>query len=336
MLRWLDPRGNNALSIMASEADDIMREGVFVTALKQGRTEAESATLAKKALLDYGALTAPERAFFSKAMLFYTFQRMMTFDTVTAFARNPSSVRRIVQGQRGLHEAMGSWDAERDYQKGRLWNMLGEDAAHLGPSNPVTDSMAFMMGIADWLTTMRPGDPRSTADMAKEGALDFFFSPEADLVQAIKENRPRGMQHGKVPPRWAAGMIAMDERKPGTWAAMRKFYHIEAVPDGQGSATAPTFNGLQFRFADKDGWNRWVGTQYGLVRISVARTLRDYVQGYFMVNGTKPPGFDLKHLDASNPILHGFAVDTPASLPTLQKSRLEQLRAIEYELRDLK
>ena len=82
----------NLFNQLASASDTVHRMGVFIEAIRLGKTEAEAIKLAQKSLHDYNSLLPWEKATFSRAVWFWTFARNQMLTTFRNLLENPNRV----------------------------------------------------------------------------------------------------------------------------------------------------------------------------------------------------------------------------------------------------
>jgi hypothetical protein len=331
--RWLDPRHKNLWSRFAEISDNAFRSNSFKAALKEGRTEAEAAQLARNALLDYGAIPKVERETIARVMLFYAFRRQMLVNAVQMLARNPRVFRQMVAlAPQQMREA-GVWALSPDNYQVRMWGyfsdkMLDNDStftAHYGMGNPVFESYQDLVAFFAWMA-----NGFDLAEM-KFGAESFLFSPEMNLLKQIRERGTDEESQAWVDERWVAAAM-----QAGVWPQFMEAFDVEAVEPDKRQQGRPTFQGQQFRFGNRRAYDEWLVWQYLSLKGGLDRTFRDYMVTAWAMGLMTPEGADLKRYTDEqgweDALQYALDLDTPIKVPREMVQRQEALRAIQREL----
>lgn len=330
----------NRWNEFAERSDNYFRRNVFVTSLMNGKTEQEAADLAKRSLLDYGAIPEKERQKAARYFLFYAFKRQMYLETLAMLIRDPAQLRRLATVHQQTHDKFGKWMMEDDWVKQRLWTRLTEegienDIVQMGPATPPVEAFSDMVDVLGFISEigyaafsakeeMGPGE---IVSRTISRGTEEIFTPGFELYQEIKNYGPDEDAAGYVP----SDIVTMLQ-KTGTWNWASKAFDIEAVPLDKRSSTRDTFKGNQYRFATKNGYNNYLVTRYVLTRAGFMRSLQDYTR-IALKAGVAPEGAVLKKDDQGNWFWFAAGVETPASVPTWIQREDNNLRAIQNELR---
>lgn len=333
-LRWIDPSNKNLWNRVAEMSDNYFRQNVFITALKEGKTEAEAAWLAIKALLDYGAILPEERALTSIWFLFYAFMRQMATETVIALVRNPKAIRHMMVVQASQHKQAGTWLVEPDYASQRLWASMEETfddhygTGVYGPDNPMLASFNDVTTAMSYLAT---GDVR--IEDVISGVAERTFTPELELLADLQRWGPDTRSAGSVPPHHVLAMQQM-----GMFDAFRDNFNVVPVLAKDLRPGEPTLNGYQYEFVadenDKVHYNRYLYWNYLLTIGGVQRMLDDYAK-VAIAGGLYPEGSKPKRLATGNWVMVAGSVQTPMKLPDAVALRMKQMERVARDIKAL-
>ena len=335
--RYLRPDQKNVWNIWAEQADFAFREGIFVAALKEGKTEAEAAELARRILLDYGQVSGNERKLFARHILFYTFQRQMTMDVISSALRPGARTNLAKQIRFAQHqqEAVGAWEREPDYARNRLWNLMGEDVEHStgilgGLQSPPLEAFNSLVNAFYYPT--HPGTWEAREATAAIGEA-FLNAPWFDAYTDINKMRP-GEQapHGRVP-----NSFVMSIQGTPAWDLAFKAFEMEAVPFSRRYAGEPTYEqGEQYQFSTSSGASKFKTYLLGMYLSGLQRNVQDWGGEYARANGVE--GAELKRHTDGTWWLHAAALQTPIKAPDwvqiqdrATRSAIKDLQAITKE-----
>jgi len=333
VLRWLDPTNKNLWSTLAEANDNLFRKNVFTTALKEGRTEAEAAHLARNALLDYGAMGQKEKEIIARIMLFYAFRRQMALETARAALNKPGTLRAMMQAQQQQQKDAGVWAlAPEDYQV-RMWGYLSDKmqddqafTAHFGPGNPTMESFQDMLAVFAFIAST----PKDWGTL-RRGTEEFLFSPELELWKEIRQWGAKERHGGFVAPRYVSTMMEAD-----LWPWFYDAFDIEAVKGEQRRGGEPTFHQAQFRFGSAEGEHAYLGFKYAAQKLALERGFKDWATAAMIAGELGPEGSDLKrYADEKGwgqALQYALTLDTPIKIPDEFGRRAEVIRKIEREL----
>lgn len=335
---------SNMWKKLGEQSDVLWRENVFVTALKEGRTQEDAAKLARESMLDYRAISPEERAIIARWFLFYSFQRQMTKATINAAVTDPRTLQRTIQTQQSMTERAGEdTGVMSDNYLGRLSMYGGKvyDAAkktmQAGPDVPSIAALQDMFTVAAW--AMRAADPTirdSSLQEAADALVDRGTTPTVGLLLKMGKYQPENKDTGHVEPHLVAAL-----QYSGAWPAAVEYFHIKPVATESRRGGEPTFegsassSGKQYRFDDQTGYNRWLVWQWLQTEAGAKRTTDDWTKTLILA-GLAPEGAELKRLKDGNWVLYTFGVQTPIALPTKIQAQVDAEERVLRELLEVK
>jgi len=274
----------NIFADYAQIQDASIRRGVFVNALRSGASVREAVILAKKSMLDYGALSKLEKVYFSKYLLFYAFNRSMFFETMNSFYRQLMKGRfeamapMTLRAQNSQAQAVSEEYYETtDRQLKAIYNLYagnvdGVNIYDIGPENPMFSSFEMMslMGLTIFTGSMEALDPQQ---LRVEAGLWNFLSAIIDK-RLLNASLIRSAFDSFVLTKYPAEYITEDKKyvpdemvyaaeTNGTLDSMIQRYDL--VIDFRDKAARPLTLGLQgkaglrYKFKDDNvGYERYV------------------------------------------------------------------------------
>lgn len=337
-------RNTSFWNMVGSEADYVFREAVFTEAIKRGVPEAEAATLARNTLLDYSAISEFERKYISSWVMFYSFTRQATVESVMGLMRPGSSasiVKQIMVQQRIENEFLKKRDAYTGRYAGnsRMWAIASENqyegyrTGYYGPQNPMVTPLMnmfqFLWGASDSYTkgNMIAAATAGAFDNLTEQPWISFAKDMSTLMNPYQE-----APLGYLP----ASMMA----QLGTMGAMPwaiEEFHLAPQKNKDGSPKMskpgdPTFNGYQYKFKDKEGKIKFL--EYSLLAVMAGfdRSLRDWTLATAMERGVDPEDTELKRYKDGNWVLYLSGMETPIPSPTWLRAQEEVIKQIHFDL----
>lgn len=335
---------SNMWKKLGEQSDVLWRENVFVTALKEGRTQEDAAKLARESMLDYRAISPEERAIIARYFLFYAFQRQMTKATLNAAVTDPRTLQRTIQSQQAMTERAGE---DTGVMSGNYLGRIGMyggkvyDAAkktmQAGPDVPSIAALQDMFTVAAW--AMRAYDP-TIRDSALQEAADALVergtTPTIGTLLKLGKYQPENKDTGHVEPHLVAAL-----QYSGAWPAAVNYFHIKPVATESRRGGEPTFegsassSGKQYRFDDQTGYNRWLAWQWLQTEAGAKRTTDDWIKTLILA-GIAPEGAELKRLKDGNWVLYTMGVQTPIALPTKIQAQVDAEERVLRELLEVK
>ena len=341
-IRWLRPDKPNFWNTIAAQSDNAFRLQVFSDALKLGYNEQEAATLAIRSLFDYADIGEAERKYIAQYFLFYSFMRHSYVEVVSsmlkgdnAAMRNIVRMSRYAENQREvghtdlfLEEASGF----KNKAISAVWAKLGKSydetmTIHYGPAFPAVETfMALSENLAfAWDLTVGEATPETTllekvVDVGLVGAR-----PVMAEVMKMKKGKTQFAPHGSLPVRDAIVLKA-----GGVLDYAIDFFHLEPVPTKYLRPGAPTYDGQQYRFADKEGFERYRIFKSTLLISGLQRGLTDW--GMTVAVSQNLEGVKLKRYTDGNWYLFAAGLETPIKAPNHLQLKDEAVKAIIKDL----
>ncbi len=145
----------------ATAVDNFFRVGIFVNALEAGESAAEAASLARKTVYDYGALTEFEKSKMRNLILFYSFfkkNQELFWDTLLTNPHRILGQLRLLNGMWKINTQDDPEIVVADYLRGRMPVYVKQSVvnthrtsgyAYILPPLPVMDAVNFPLEIFD-------------------------------------------------------------------------------------------------------------------------------------------------------------------------------------------
>lgn len=323
------PAGKNYVARFAEFSDAQWRKNVYVTALREGLTEEQAADIARRSLLDYTKIGEGERKLAARFLLVYAFRRRMMTDTLTAILRNPDDLRRIVLLGVRQQQIADTWASGDDDTMTKLWGRFGGTydgvpTGVFGPGNPPMESFRDVAQVLGWgFSGFDFADAKSEmADQVGEPILNAILDTKASL---------QAKDGPMVPAQQVAALM-----ETGLWPAFVEFYHVEPVYGADRYAGTPTYEGVQFRFSDREGTNAYIWTMVTLMEAGLQRNVNDYAK-LALASGMDVQGMEPKRFGPGdiNVGARAVGIERPLPLPGELVARERQVRRQLAELRSL-
>ena len=333
---------------LAMNTDYYFRENVFVGALQDGKTFDQATTLARNAYLDYGKLPQWSKESWFRGALYFSFMYRTSVEAGKALL-NPKAAANLARLARG-HVAMAKYHNAYYYTGDQTLQSLaitaqGQDGDYSDValyyrdpwmSNLITGSQALT-----FLTQAAQGDPEASVGRSIEGILDFLYLPALDVVRDLDPDFKKG-----VPPKTMyrllmsqqiAGNIpdifGVDVIPEATYFIDR--YDLEVRPPSKMIPGSPTYDGYQYRFQTKEGYNKFYLDSLFMSMLGAQRLGDDATQ-VLIQSGYIPEGSNFGYLESGEPVLFLFGRQTPMRLPKEWEAYDRQMRAQQFRLRELK
>ena len=253
----------------ANSTDNFWRMSSFIKALREGKPVTVAQEIGKKSLFDYGSLTAAERAFASRFLIFYTFSRVAAEQLVKTLG-NPASAARFVKqaaitrdvGKMVYDHAGGEeYDVRRLYMKDRdlakaFWpsEKVGlNEYLKFTPSAPSIDSFMQIAGI---LYARSPGEVVAGSETGMAQFLDPLLKEVIAIAPEEGDAKRRADRLRLVDPKHVASLTATQ--------TLPLFTSIfgEMTPIEPGKETAITYNDSEWQLSPEGyrlykEFNRW-------------------------------------------------------------------------------
>ena len=199
-----------------------------------------------------------------------------------------------------------------------------------------------------YITQAYQGDPEATYSRGLKGILDYTYMPMLEVIQDLDPDYkvgvpPKTMYRilmaqqiaGNIPPIFQElpGPMGANVPQEATYYIDR--YDLEVRPPSKMIPGSPTFEGFQYRFQTKEGYNRFYLDSLAMTVVG-AKRLADDVTQMLILSGQIPEGAEFKYLENGSPVLYLLGRETPMKIPKDWEMYDRQMRAQQYRLRDLK
>jgi len=332
---------------IAMNTDYAFREQMFLGALLDGKTLDEATILARRAFFDYGDLPAWSKASWFRGTLFFSFAYRSAVETARALA-NPkaaANLAKLARAKVAMTKATGSYyfTGDQALQSIFVTSQGGDgeyDAVNLYYRDPWMSNLMLGANTLTYLTQAAQGDPEASVGRGINGILDYLYMPALDVIQDLDPDFKKG-----VPPKTVyrilmaqqlAGNIpeVFSENLPMDASIYVDRYDMEVRPPSKMVPGSPTFEGFQYRFQTKEGYNAFYLDSLALA-IMGAKRLADDATSAMIMSGILPPGSDFTYLENGSPALYLFGRQSPIRVPKEWEMYDRQMRAQQYRLRDL-
>ena len=367
--RYMNPANKNLWSVLAENTDLAFREAVYVEALRRGLTESQAAEVGRNVLLDYGKVTEVERAWATRGMLFYAFQRQMMVEVLGSLIRDPTAARAIraqVSFVKNQHEDSGTWMLEPDYARARAWSYAGQnfdrvgyggiETYHYGPPLPALESfislVAVMGASIDYYNFNRltkeaprpedPGIPQGWEGSGGQYAIGTAL--RESIGGTFREDYTAtpivdlALDLFETKGREGDHRYTVDPRwmyffqKSGTFElAQNNFGIVES--DKQARPGRPTYQGKEWKM-DANGYAAFRAVQFASLALGLERAIRDGATVAMRAEDS-PSDWRFKYLGEGNPVLYSTSLDTTMPVPDEFQMHYEVLLEIERDLKAL-
>ncbi len=332
---------------LATNTDYAFREQMFLGGLLDGKTIDEATILARRAFFDYGDLPAWSKASWFRGTLFFSFAYRSAVETAKALA-NPkaaANLAKLARAKVAMTRATGSYyfTGDQALQSLFITSQGGDgdyDAVDLYYRDPWMSNLMLGANTLTYLTQAAQGDPEASIGRGIDGILDYLYMPALDVIKDLDPDFKKG-----VPPKTVyrilmaqqlAGNIPEifgDAIPDSTFYVDR--YDMEVRPPSKMVPGSPTFNGFQYRFQTKEGYNAFYLDSLALAIAGAGRLANDATAAMIM-SGILPEGSNFTYLENGSPALYLFGRQSPMRVPKEWEIYDRQMRAQQYRLRDLK
>ena len=296
--RYLNPGDRTAWSIFADETDMTFRQAVFYGAMRSGVPVDQAVQLAKRSILDYGAMSSAEKRYMLLHLTFWSFQRQMLAETVNALYKSvvgggghkylATAIRTTMRQQ----QSQESWLLGNDRQKARVYSIYKGMLEHTGMwtygvSNPTVESMetfSFLFSMGCQIMYDPMGLDKALSKTLKDGQ----WSPiKQFMIESIEGN------NSQIPPQYVVLAKSL-----GVWDEFVEAFDVVPRPTSERRAQDPVFGATKSQYMfhpDKNGAGRFSAMQLLLLGSGMQRQLRHV--GGTMMAADVPPGdeeFDYK------------------------------------------
>ena len=308
----LNPTRRNLWSKFADSSDHTYRRATFYSALKDDMPIEQAVALAKRSVLDYGAMSQTEKQFFNRAVMFWSFTRQIHAETINALGKSvlgnagPNYLASVMRSSMKQINGAGSWFNSDDSVHGRLFAWTHEEEDKLpsmtyGPTNPYVEVFNTFTNIA-----MLVAD-----ENRMQAALDYLInSRQRPVLNVLKQSVSENV-YLTVP----SDIVYAFKALPGDgflWNQLVTTYKIEKVTQlSKMRRQAPIFDGEQYRFKTKQDRLRFEYAMLFFTVLGVTRNFRD-ISKTTMATGYVPEGqnIELKRFQDPNALMYWLGMET--------------------------
>lgn len=294
----------------ADNADRAFREAVFVDALKSGESVETAAKLSREVLLDYGALPPQARQGILKGALYLSFTYATSAEIAKALTTANGALR--VSAMCNFHQNMSRQfdnyyaNGDQTLQAMFIRETSDPEILNLYMRSPWMGSLITYGNAVGFATGVATGRAEDVATRTKEGLADFFYMPALDFVRELDTDYKKGvpakqmfrMQQGIYDSQFLSLNPFSMYQYYGAYGANEFYfidrYDIEVRPTERRVPGAPTFDGYQYRFRSKEGYNNYLTDQLIIASSGIQRGFNDYYNALVLEGLVDvPEGVDL-------------------------------------------
>ena len=339
----------------ALNTDYYFRENLFIGALRDGKTFDEAAKLAQTAFLDYGALPEWTKKAWFRGALYFSFTYRTAAETAKALA-NPkagANIARLARAHQAMARSTGTYEYVGDQTLQSLWITSQEgdgeyDSANVYYRDPWMGQLIAAGNALTFITQAMQGDPEASFSRGLQGILDYTYMPMLDVIQDLDPDFKKGVppktmyrillaqqMSGNIPEIFSYAPDTMESMLPRDATFYIDRYDLEVRPPSKMVPGSPTFDGFQYRFTTKEGYNNFYLDSLALTVVG-AKRLADDATSLMIQSGMIPEGAEFKYLENGTPVMYLIGRETPIKVPKEWEMYDRQLRAQQYRLRELK
>ena len=341
----LNPTQRGLYSQLADGTDTLYRRSVFYSALADDLPLNQAVDLAKRSLLDYGAIGKQERDYFRRYVLFWSFTRQITSEFINAMAKGVAGgshnfILRAARASMQQQQAAGSWLYSDDPLKSRMYSMWkgkidNKDVWTFGFSNPYVETFETLMSM-----------PFYAYDISK-----FKF---LSVAEQIIKSYARG---GRPLMQFALGLLQEDYEKgvpadevalmkaTGCWPIYKQFFEIRRLETKEKKRrTDPLFvdrygNQVQYKMSS-NGAKWYAGMQLASLLIGLNRLPKDLAKRMMAAQEQKvvqTEDFtsieDYGRFGTPNPVLFLLGAETSVPVNTENEIVFKAMKDLERALK---
>ena len=297
--KWL-PYNENSFTRFAINTDNFFREAAAIEALKRGHSKAEAAMIARKSMLDYGALGPKERAVMQRFIAFWSWNRMMQTETLNWTAKylqgrmGAKAYGGLVRANMHYHQKLDSWAYGDDKAKSRLiipfltkhFDFDGQDFRTMGPSIPAIEKIGSMVDIAFGIVSLFDSEKQTLVDAISNADSTPTTQFIANLFRADQK-----FQMGKQYPMVPINFVLLTKQIGGenVWEYTLNRYDIieinmERRRKGK-TVFGPTSESNQYHFSTQEGYVQYLQDMYVLTLVGLGRGITSQIPDIYAVVG---------------------------------------------------
>jgi hypothetical protein len=339
LLNYVDPTQRNAFTLAADEMDMTVRRAALYSALADDMPVDQALKLAKRSILDYGAMSTTERNYINKFMWFWSFRRNMTAETVNALSRSvlagdgasaASYMMRVWRLQMRQQQYMDSWALGDDRQKARMYSIWkkkvdGLDAHTYGLANPSLEAfqgLVNLVGMGASTVWGEVGMTEALVTLIRSGNWSPLINFVTDQVAEYERT--------SIPDQYVNLAKAL-----GVWDEFREFFGVETRPEAQRRQQSPVYGTRQQQYRFKKGrgidFARW---NLALMGAGMERGIKDVTTG-LMAGGFFGDEADNKRLGLPTWWTYWLNLETSLKSHDIRTVQMKNLQLTEKQYKDL-
>ena len=197
-------------------------------------------------------------------------------------------------------------------------------------------------------------DLEASISRGLDGILDFIYMPMLDVVRDLDPDFKKGVPPktmyrillaqqyaGNIPFFFDVDTIAGNTEILAGQAFSSEApyyvdrYDLEVRPPSKVIPGQPTYQGFQYRFRSKKGYNRFYLDSL-VMTMAGAKRLGDDITGLLIAAGQVPEGAEFGYLENGSPVLFLLGRETPIRVPADWENYDRQMRAQQYRIKELR
>jgi DNA-directed RNA polymerase subunit N (RpoN/RPB10) len=354
LIAQINPSQRNLYSQFADASDLTYRRAVFYSALADDMSINQAVDLAKKSVLDYGAMSTKEKEKFNRYTMFWSFTRQILSETVNATFKSVvgnaghNYLASVIRASQKQINAVGAWLEGDDAAHARLFAIFkgkidGRATYTFGLSNPYVESYETFINIA-----MMCAGPIFGEQTVTESALKFFRDGQTRPVIDFALKSLTDKHSSTVPPE-----VVYAAKAFGKWPEFKEYFGIATRPIGERRIQAPVFGDYEEQYylpktgQDADGtpFNprvRFAREMLLFTLIGGSRNLRDYAKATMAADGETivdlnpfvdvDERVDVKRFGTPTPIGYLFGLETSLPQKDILDMYFQERKRIERDL----
>jgi len=350
---------------IAMNTDYYFRENLFIGALQDGKTFDEAAELARTAFLDYGNLPQWSKESWFRGALYFSFTYRTAVETAKALAspKGAANIARLARAHTAMAKYTGTYyyTGDQALQSLFITSQEGDEktedigrAVNLYYRDPWMSQMITGAEALTFLTQAAQGDPEASISRGLNGILDFIYMPALDVVRDLDPDFKKGVPPktmyrillaqqyaGNIPFFFDVDTLAGNTEVLAGQAFSSEApyyvdrYDLEVRPPSKMIPGQPTYQGFQYRFRSKEGYNRFYLDSL-VMTMAGAKRLGDDITGLLIAAGQIPEGTEFGYLENGSPALFLLGRETPIRVPADWENYDRQMRAQQFRIKDLR
>tara|TARA_R100000808_G_C2123447_1_gene134202 strand:- start:197 stop:1276 length:1080 start_codon:yes stop_codon:yes gene_type:complete len=290
----------NSFTRFAIDTDNFFREAAAIEALKRGHSKAEAAMIARKSMLDYGALGPGERTVMQRFIAFWSWNRMMKTETLNLTAKyfqgkiGSKAYGGYIRANMHYHQKLDTWANGDDRAKSKIiipflskeFEFDGQKFRDMGPSIPVMEKIGSLVDIAFGMVSLFGGEGQGLVDAIANADSTPTTQYIANLFKAHQKSL-EGRKNPMVPINFVLLTRQIGGENVWEWAIDR--YDIGDIATDARRKGKTVFGSPdesdQFYFTSKEGYMRYLTDMYILTLAGLGRGVTSQIPDIYAVFG---------------------------------------------------